>query len=202
MKLIALGAFVLATLSSGAASAQAQQPNITHGAPVTGVCVYHVDRMLAQSTAGQSLQTGMRRLAEQVRSQLAPYPATLQQEQQSLAGQVQQLQASGGQPSDALRQQAAAFEQRTQEYQQLQGRLSNELEYTQMMQRQALFQASDPVVTAVYQDKGCAIIVERSAVYLVNPAMDITDEVIRRLNTSFPALPQFELMPVPVQQQQ
>ena len=83
MKLFAIGAFALASLAAGAAAAQAQAP--TNPGPVLpGVCVFHNDRLLAQSMAGQSVQAGMQRLITEVQGELAPYGAILQTEAQTL----------------------------------------------------------------------------------------------------------------------
>ncbi|MFY8163163.1 MAG: OmpH family outer membrane protein, partial [Brevundimonas sp.] len=91
MKLFAIGAFALASLAAGAAAAQAQAP--TNPGPVLpGVCVFHNDRLLAQSMAGQSVQAGMQRLITEVQGELAPYGAALQTEAQALQ--------QGGQAAD------------------------------------------------------------------------------------------------------
>ena len=53
---------------------------------------------------------------------------------------------------------------------------------------------------AVYQEKGCGILVDRESVFIMNPAMDVTPLVIQRLNTALPTL-SFNRMPVPAQPQ-
>ena len=77
-----------------------------------------------------------------------------------------------------------------------------ELEYTEFMQRRALASAADPVVAAVYQERGCSILLNRTEVFYLNPQMDISELVLQRINTQTPSLPSFNRMPVPVQQQQ
>ena len=79
MKLFAIGAFALASLAAGSAAAQAQAP-ANPGPVLPGICVFHNDRLLAQSMAGQSVQVGMQRLITEVQGELAPYAATLQTE--------------------------------------------------------------------------------------------------------------------------
>lgn len=192
MKLFALGAFALATLAAGSAVAQAQAP-ANPGPALPGVCVFHNDRLLAQSTAGQSVQTGMQRLVTEVQGELAPYAASLQTEAQRLR--------DGGQTADPDGSATRAFQQRAQEAQQLEQTRQQELQYTQQTQIRAIAQAADPVLVAVYQERGCGLLLDRSAVYIFNPAMDITDVVIQRLNTALPSL-SFNRMPVPVQPQQ
>jgi len=192
MKLFVLSAFAFATLAAGSAQAQAQAP-ANPGPAIPGICVFHNDRLLAQSTAGQSVQTGMQRLLAEVQGELAPYGATLRSEAQALQ--------QGGQAADPDGSRTRAFQQRAEEAQQLEQTRQQELQYTQQMQVRAVAQAADPILVAVYQERGCGMLLDRSAVYVFNPAMDITDTVIQRLNTALPSL-SFNRMPVPVQPQQ
>lgn len=187
MKLFAYGAFALATLAAGSAAAQAQTP-ANPGPAIAGVCVFHNDRLLAQSTAGQSVQTGMQRLVTEVQGELQPYGAAIQAEGQRLQ--------QGGQAADPQGTGRAALQQRIQEAQQLEQMRQQELQYTQAMQMQAIARAADPILVAVYQERGCGLLLDRSAVYIFNPAMDVTDTVIQRLNTALPTL-SFSRMPVP-----
>lgn len=189
MKLFALGAFALATLTAGSAVAQSQAP-ANPGPVIPGVCVFHNDRLLATSTAGQSVQTGMQRLVTEVQGELQPYAAAIQSE-------AQQLQ-QGGATADPQGTRRQALQQRAQEAQQLEQTRQQELQYTQQLQVRAIAQAADPILVAVYQERGCGLLLDRSAVYISNPAMDITDVVIQRLNTALPSL-SFNRTPVPVQ---
>lgn len=191
MKLFAIGAFALASLAAGSAAAQTAAP-ANPGPVIPGVCVFHNDRLLAQSTAGQSVQAGMQRLFTEVQGELAPYATTLQAEAQALQ--------QGGQAADPDGSRTRAFQQRAQEAQQLEQRRQAELQYTQQMQVRAMAQAADPILVAVYQERGCGLMLDRSAVYVMNPAMDVTDIVIQRLNTALPSL-SFNRLEVPAEQQ-
>lgn len=189
MKLFALGAFALASLAAGSAAAQSQAP-ANPGPVIPGVCVFHNDRLLATSTAGQSVQTGMQRLVTEVQGELQPYAAAIQTE-------AQQLQ-QGGAAADPQGTRRQALQQRAQEAQQLEQTRQQELQYTQQLQIRAIAQAADPILVAVYQERGCGLLLDRSSVYIFNTAMDITDVVIQRLNTALPSL-SFNRTPVPVQ---
>lgn len=194
MKLIALGTFVLASAVAGAAAAQSPaQANITHGAPIAGICIYDNDEVLARSTAGQSVQTGLQRLVGEVQGELAPYASAIQTE-------VQALQ-QGGEAADADGSRRRALQTRAEEARQLEQTRSAELQYTQNMQLQAIGAAVEPIVIALYQERGCSLLVNRTAVYSANPAMDITPTAIERLNAALPSL-SFSRMTPPVQPQQ
>jgi Skp family chaperone for outer membrane proteins len=189
MKLFALGAFALVSLAAGSAAAQAQGP-ANQGPVIPGVCVFHSERMLAQSTAGQSVQTGMQRLITEVQGELQPYGAAIQTE-------AQQLQ-QGGAAADPQGTRRQVLQQRAQEAQQLEQTRQQELQYTQAMQVRAINQAADPILNAVYQERGCGLMLDRSGVFAFNQSMDVTDLVIQRLNTALPSL-SFNRMPVPAQ---
>lgn len=189
MKTLAIAAFALATLAGTAAAAQDNA-----GPAIPGVCVYFHDRVLAQSTAGQSVATGMQRLAQEVQTELSPYEQFIQSEAQALQ------QGRGAIPQDQFSQREQALNTRAQEYRQLAGAREAELRYTQATQLQAIAQAADPIVMALYTERGCGILISREVVLRTNPSMDITDAVIQRLNQALPSL-SFNRMAVPAQQQ-
>ncbi|MEN5176609.1 OmpH family outer membrane protein [Brevundimonas diminuta] len=193
MKLIAIGAFALASLTASAALAQSQGP-ANPGPAIPGVCVYFNQRVLAQSTAGQAVQTRMEQLAQEVQGELQPYATAIQTEAQAL----QQGQATI--PADQMNQRRQALQTRIQEAQQLEGTRDNELRYTLAEQRRKISEAIEPLLVAIYQEKGCGIMIDRESVFIMNPAMDVTDTVIQRLNAQLPTL-SFNRMPVPAQPQ-
>ncbi len=193
MKLIAIGAFALASLTASAALAQTQGP-ANPGPAIPGVCVYFNQRVLAQSTVGQAVQTRMEQLAQEVQGELQPYATAIQTEAQALQ------QGAATIPADQMNQRRQALQTRIQEAQQLEGTRDNELRYTLAQQRQKISEAIEPLLVAVYQEKGCGIMIDRESVFIMNPAMDVTDTVIQRLNAQLPTL-SFNRMPVPAQPQ-
>lgn len=193
MKFLASGAFALTLLVAGQAAAQAQGP-ANPGPVIPGVCVFHNERLLAQSTVGNSVRTGMARLSEEVRGELQPYAQSIQTEITALE------QGRGTIPEAEWNQRSQAVQQRIREAQQLEGQRGQELEYTLNQQLRAIAQATDPILVAVYQERGCGLLLSREAVIEMNPAMDITDVVIQRLNGALPSLT-FSRMSPPVQVQ-
>ncbi|WP_372707262.1 OmpH family outer membrane protein [Brevundimonas sp.] len=190
MKLLAFGTFALAALAATSASAQ----DASFGPALPGVCVYHHDRLLAQSTAGQAVQAGMQRLGQEVDVELLPYQQFVVTERQALQ------QGQGTIPQADFQTRAQALEVRYQEGQQRAQVLQNELRYTQGLQLQAIAQAADPVIMALYTERGCGILISRDGVLRVNPAMDITEAAVQRVNAALPTL-SFTRMTVPAGQQ-
>lgn len=198
MKSIAVAVSALIALSATAAQAQqAQQaPGITNPGPVIpGVCVYYNDRMLAQSTVGQAVNTRMQQLAQEVQAEIAPYATTIQNE-------AQRLQSAGASlPAEQANQQRQQLQQRVNEAQQLEQTREAELRYTLAEQRRLISNAVEPILIQVYQERGCGILIDRESVFVLNPAMEVTDLVIQRLNTQLPTL-SFNRLQVPAQAQQ
>ncbi len=191
MKLFAIGAVALATLTASTAIAQTAGPS-NPGPAIPGVCVYYNQRLMAQSTAGQAVQTRMEQLAQEVQGELTPYGAAIQTEIQALqAGQATI-------PADQMASRRQALQQRIQEAQQLEQTRENELRYTLAEQRRLISTAAEPILVQVYQERGCGLLLDRESVFIMNPAMDITDVVIQRLNTALPTL-SFNRLPVPVE---
>ncbi len=189
MKILAIGAFALASLVASASVAQTQGPQ-NPGPAIPGVCVYFNQRLLAQSTVGQAVQARMEALAGEVQGELTPYGTAIQTE-------IQALQ-QGGQAADPDGARRTAVQQRIQEAQALEQTRQDELRYTLSEQRRLISVAVEPILVAVYQEQGCGILIDRESVFILNPAMDVTDTVIQRLNTALPTL-SFNRLPVPVQ---
>lgn len=195
MKQFAIGAAALASLfAASAASAQTAGPaNV--GPAIPGVCVYFNQQMLAQSNAGRAVQARMEQLATEVQGELSPYGTAIQTEAQALQAGASSI------PADQQQQRRQALQQRIQEAQVLEETRRNELQYTLSEQRRAISTAVEPILVAVYQEKGCGILIDRESVFIMNPAMDVTTTVIERLNTALPTL-SFNRLTVPVQQAQ
>ena len=194
MKSFVIGAAALASVfAASGASAQTAGP-ANPGPVIPGVCVFFNQQLLATSTAGQSVQTRMQQLATEVQGELQPYATSIQTEAQALQ------QGAATIPADQMNQRRQALQQRAQEAQQLQQTREDELRYTLSEQRRLISVAVEPILVALYQEKGCGILLDRESVFIMNPAMDITGDVIARLNTSTPSLT-FNRMPVPAQAQ-
>jgi outer membrane protein len=174
MKLLALATAALASLVATTAIAQTQGPQ-NPGPVLPGVCVYFNQRMLAQSTVGQSVQTRMEQLAREVQGELDPYG-------QSIQSELQRLQNGGAAVTDADRQ---ALQTRIQEAQQLEQTREAELRYTLGEQRRLISEAVEPILVASIQ-----IVIHETSADLPIPRPDD----IASCKTSKSVLPWFSLM--------
>lgn len=191
MKAIAITAFVAAVAVSGPALAQSQAT----GPALPGVCVLNIERAIQQSAAGQAVSARLGELRTEVENELAPYFQSVQ------SGVASLQQNSASLSPDQRQQQGAQLQQRYDEAQQLAQTRENELRYTLSVQIDAIGQVMDPIVAAIYQERGCGVLLNANSVLQMNPAMDLTDAVVQRLDQGLPAanMRSFNRMTPPVQ---
>lgn len=164
-----------------AAPAQAQAQALTHGAPITGLCVFNQQAAIGGSTAGQAVATRLKALGDVVTAELRPEGTSLQTEETRLRG-VQNKQDA------TFQQQANAFAQRANAYQQKVALRQQELQATEVEQLTRISNEIRPILTTVYQQRQCAVLIDASAALAFNPAMDVTAAVVQQLNAKLPSL--------------
>lgn len=178
MKRILSSAFLgaVAALVLGAAPAAAQQLKIGF---------VNSQRVLAEAPAVQQVQqtlqrelTGLRAPLDTLERQLEAGQQQLQQQGATLSEQARQ------QRQTQLQQQFAQYQQRAQAAQQQAQRREQEL-------LQPVMRTINDAVEAVRREGGFSFIVDASAggIVAVDPALDITDQVLRRLGGGAPAGP-------------
>ncbi|MES2833950.1 MAG: OmpH family outer membrane protein [Pseudomonadota bacterium] len=191
MKLFAITAFAAATLAASAASAQTQPAN--PGPVIPGVCALNLEGVLASSVPGQAMSARMRELRQEVEGEVGPY---YQAVQTGLTALQQGAAAMTPEQRDA---QTAQLKQRYDEAQQLEEARSNELGYTGQEQLKVLAVAARPIIAAVYAERGCGILLNTTNIIEMNPAMDISEAVLQRVNAQVQPNRNFNRLPVPVQ---
>lgn len=162
-----------------AAAAGAPNPLATNpppGPPIPGLCVVSVERAIALSTVGKAFDARLTQLASQVQAELNPERAGLQTEANTLQGQQASLAA------DVFQQRATALNQRIQAYGAKEELRDRELQATQQKNLQRITAEMPPLLVAAYTARRCSLVVGAEAVIGVNPAMDLTDDVMKALN--------------------
>ena len=171
---------------SGASTAVAQAPaaaplpppQVTHGAPVPGVCVFSGEAAIGASTVGKFVFTRLQQLTQQASAEVSAEETTLNTDAKTLDGQRATLD------QNAFETRASAIQVRANALQRKVQQRNAEMQRTQ---EKALGRLSDeiaPLVRTSYQAKGCSILLNREALTLnlANPAMDITAPVVTALN--------------------
>jgi Skp family chaperone for outer membrane proteins len=166
--------------ASSAAFAQAAPaaaaPAVSHGPALAGVCVISLEGAIATSTVGKYVQTRLQQIATQVQAELRAEETALQTEATTLEGQRASLDQNTLQTrANALNTKANAFQRKAQQRE-------RELSATQQKALGRVGQELDPIIRQVYQQRQCSLLLNRDAVVIANPAMDISQPVITALN--------------------
>lgn len=168
-----------APAAAPAAAAGAPNPLATTpppGPPIPGLCVVSIERAIALSTVGKAFDARLTQLASQVQAELNPERTGLQTEATTLQGQQASLAA------DVFQQRATALNQRIQAYGAKEELRDRELQATQQKNLQRITAEMPPLLVAAYTARRCSLVVGAEAVIGVNPAMDLTDDVMKALN--------------------
>jgi len=174
-----------AALAQAPAAPAAATPPPTHGAPIPGLCVVDLDRVVATSTVGKYVQQRLQQIQQQANAEVNGENTQLQNDAKALDAQRATLdQTTFEQRGTAIQVRANALQRKVQQRE-------RELQVTEQKALGRVIQESEGPVRQAYQQKGCSILVQHQAVLGVffNPAMDITPQVVTGLNakvTQFP----------------
>ncbi len=168
------GAALLATLLvSGPALAQIVQ---APGAPILGVCVYSESSLLGQSAAGIAANRQLAQIQQSVNAEFVAQRDKLVADDRALTAQKAQLTAAD------FNQRTAALQARARDLDALAKTRDNQLARTRDDAVGQISRAALPLFNASLTAHHCAIVFDRTPVYSVNPTMDLTGDVIQRLN--------------------
>ena len=132
--------------------------------------------MLGGSSVGKAIDTRLQQINSQVEAELKTEATAINTEAQTLDTQRATLDPNAFEKRQAdLQVRANAFERKRQQR-------AREMQETQNKALGRFEQEMAPAITQVYQQKQCSLLLERAAVVLANPAMDVTPQVIAALN--------------------
>ncbi|MDP8916935.1 MAG: OmpH family outer membrane protein, partial [Pseudomonadota bacterium] len=83
---------------------------------------------------------------------------------------------------------AQALNTRANALQRLAAQREQELEQTQVSALRRINNELQAVVSQLYVQRGCGLMLSRSAVVYANPAMDVTTQAVQALNTRLPTI--------------
>lgn len=175
-------AVALTTGSSALAqapAAPAAPPPVTHGPPLTGVCIFSFEAAVAGSTVGKYIDTRMQQIVAQTNAELTAEKNAIDADAKSLDARRATLDQG------TLEQQAAALQVRANALQRKAQLRDREVSATEQKAVARVSQELEPFIRASYQQKVCSILLQRNAVIIGNSAMDITQSVVTGLNGKF-----------------
>jgi Skp family chaperone for outer membrane proteins len=180
-KLMALAACVGAGALAQGASALAQTaqpaaPPVTYGAPINGLCALSIDGAIGSSTVGKYVDSRLGQITSQVNAELQGERTSIDNEAKALDGQ------RGTLDQNTFEQRASALQVRDNAWQRKAQLREREMQATQQQAVGRVLNEMRPLIAQAAQQKSCSIVLDRSAVVMVNPAMDITPGVVTALN--------------------
>jgi Skp family chaperone for outer membrane proteins len=181
IKTSAFGACAAAAVLAFAPHALAQaaapaQPAVTYGAPIAGLCTLSIDGVVASSTVGKYVDTRLQQIGAQANAELTGEKGAIDTEARTLQGQRATLD------QNAFEQRAAALQVRENALERKAAIRERELQATQQQAVGRVLNEMKPLIAQAAQQRNCAILLDRSSVVMVNPAMDITPGVVTALN--------------------
>ncbi|MFA7441305.1 MAG: OmpH family outer membrane protein [Sphingomonadaceae bacterium] len=161
------------------------------------IAIVDMDRIVNESAAGKQAGTELQTKISGLQSRAS----NLQTQLKTDADAIQQGQANKSLAGAQLEQRARAFQEKQQAAQQELGRLENDVQRSRQYVIQQIDAAAQPIITQVMRERGASIVLAEGATVQHSASLDITTDVITRLNTS---LPRVSTTPpaAPAQQQQ
>lgn len=159
------------------------------------IVVVDLDRVVNESAAGKQASTELQGRIQALQTRAN----TLQSQLQAEINAIQQGQANNTLTGPQLEARAKAFEERQQAAQQELGRTENDIQRARAFVLQQINDAAQPVITQIMRERGAQIALAQGATLQHSQGLDITADVIARVNQS---LPRVSTTPPPPQQQQ
>lgn len=166
----------LSLTASSSAFAQAAAPAITHGPAIPGVCVMSIEGVIGSSTVGKYVQTRLQQIATQVGAELKAEETSIQNDAKALEGRKATMDQG------AFEKAAADLQVRANAYQRKAQLREREMQATQQKALGRVGQELDPIIRQVYQQRQCSVLLQRDALVIANPAMDISPMMTTALN--------------------
>jgi outer membrane protein len=135
-----------------------------------------VENAIGASTVGHYVGTRMQQIVAQTNAELTGEKNAIDADAKALDGRRATMDQT------TLDQQVSALQVRANALQRKAQLRDREVSATEQKAVGRIGQEMQPLITQVYQQKACTVLLQRTAVVIANPAMDITPMVITALN--------------------
>ena len=142
------------------------------------VLVVDSGALFDESAFGRRVQTELNRRREALKLENNRIAAALAEEEQQLTEQRAELSP------DAFRPLAEAYDTKVQATRSTQLAKADALDVFEERERQRFFRALDPIYKQILREAGAAVILEKSLVRASVSAIEITDQVIARIDAT------------------
>ncbi|MFN0116011.1 MAG: OmpH family outer membrane protein [Paracoccaceae bacterium] len=159
---------------AAAAAAAGAQP----AAPMSPVLTLDPERLFAGSAWGQRAKADIEKASVALAAENRAIEADLTAEEKALTEKRKSM------TPEAFRAEADAFDARVVTIRQTQDAKTRRLARLSDFERQNFFGAAIPVMGQAMQDRGAVAILDARAIFLSANAIDVTDEMIARIDAS------------------
>jgi Skp family chaperone for outer membrane proteins len=156
---------------------------IPQGPPIPGMCVFSAQAAIVDSAVGKAYLQRLQQLGTQVNAELTADQNAIRTDAQTLDTQ----KATLGQ--DVYDQRRLALQQRVTALQRKAELRQREMDATDQKAQARVISEMQPLVGQVYAQRNCSTLMDGQVVLISNPAMNITEDVVKLLNgkiTTFP----------------
>lgn len=173
-----------AALTVLASTASAQTPAPTPAGPaLPGVCILSKDKMIFGSVVGKYVVSRLDQLKAQADAELNSENASIVNDAKTLEGQQASL------PADQYQQRGGLINQRINALQRKAQLRSREISATQEKAFSHISTEVDPIIRGVFVQRSCSVLLDGAALIYPAPAMDVTDAVIRGMDSKLQQFP-------------
>ncbi len=169
-------ALTATTSAFAQAAATPAAPAVTHGPALAGVCIVSLENAIGASTVGRYVDSRIQQIVAQVNAELNGEKTAIDADAKALDARRATLDQS------ALEQQASGLQVRANSLQRKAQLRDREVQATEQKAVGRIGQEMEPLIRTVYQQRGCSLLLQRTAVVIANPAMDVTPLVVTALN--------------------
>lgn len=161
-----------------AALAQAQQ-----------VLVMSEERILRESAVGQHIATELQRVGQEIQGELQPLGQSIQQENEALTAETSALSEDAIRQRPDLVSRLQTLQQDAQRFEVARRQAQQDLVATERAAMQPVLETLQVVLREIVEERGGAVLLDRSAVVYANESIDITPSAIERLNQRLTTTP-------------
>lgn len=146
------------------------------------IMIVDMDRIVNESAAGKQAATELQTKVTGLQSRAN----TLQTQLKTDAEAIQQGQANKTLAGAQLEQRARSFQEKQQSAQQELARLENDVQRSRQHVIEQINNAAQPIITQIMRERNASIVLAEGATLQHSASLNVTNDVITRLNTSLP----------------
>ncbi|HUO93678.1 MAG TPA: OmpH family outer membrane protein [Rhizomicrobium sp.] len=180
--LTATGLALAIALFAAPALAQGKPGPAPQGAPVPRILVIDRAALLRNSRVGQSIAQQVQALTRQAETELKGENEALRKEGAALQQQVAIL------APDVKAQKIKAFEAKQAAFQQKVQTRQNQIRYGVAIAQRQVESVAGPIVQGLMTERGANLMIDRQAIVVGAPGLDITPIAIQRLDQKLPSV--------------